>query len=161
MSNSPNHYSLLTPRSSTPSLSQLQTQVTRRRRRRNAIRIAILPLAILAVACVSLSLRTSSDTAELAQTNRIDQSAPRTNPQTAPPSISLPNNTSNEAPVRVFATLRANVPVYDWDQDSGDLQWIGWTQSKRVVPVDLSSYTSEELDQLNAMLVPKPNLVSL
>ncbi|MEM6471385.1 MAG: hypothetical protein AAF802_17620 [Planctomycetota bacterium] len=60
-----------------------------------------------------------------------------------------------EEPISVYARVRAEVPVFASDPETGRYIPVGWVETRDVVPVETETLSAAELDRLRFLLANK------
>lgn len=65
---------------------------------------------------------------------------------TAPPSQPTHHN------LKLYAKIRAETPVFTWDEERGAMVPVGWVRSTDRVPVELETFSQEQIQSLESVL---------
>lgn len=151
-------------------VDDLQTRQTQRNVRRK--RLAGAVSGSLVGLMVVLSLQTSLDeptapndgTAGLETSRSATASQPR-GKENAPPVIQPQRpqlaDTKPKPSIRLYANVRSTAPIFISDERTGALVPIGWLRQNGQIPVDLDSFSDEQVDGFHAVLNEVPQNVSL
>lgn len=138
------------PMSDPPSAKQLSQTVRKRRHRQMVIRQTAVGGCAVA-ACVLFFFRTNEPAKENAAENAIvavgpDHGVLDTNDVLDPASIKTPAMSPKqiEQKIRLLAKVRQPVPVFEVDEQSQSMRYVGWVEDELQVPVDLDHMPSEQ-----------------
>ena len=138
------------PDSATPTMHDLMQCVRSRRRRRHAVRISLAG-CVLTSCLVLLVTQRRQD----ANHNRAIQ-APVADSRPSEPAVSampLAANTDDRpTTMQLFARVRGDSPVFEFDTETKRLQHVGWVSSEQMVPIDMRYVPSQQQETFNAVL---------
>lgn len=149
--------SIPVPESATPAMEDLLQQVHRRRRRRSLARLGVA--AGVAAACVALVFVRSQGDIE----NNKRQPAPvvQVEPAMQNDLAVVPVQQRETARIRLFARVRGETPVFEFDRETRRMNHVGWVQSQQRVPIDMRYVPSQQQETFNAVLHRKADPFSL
>ena len=140
--------SLPVPASTTPTADSLLQRANRRRgKRKLTIGSIAMTLGCICTFAVLQNSVTDSETQLAVSDGEPSARQIVRTPETIPDQFNdLPNvrpeSTSPE--VRLFARVRQPVPVFELDEQTNQLQYVGWLEKQRRIPVDWQHVPSED-----------------
>lgn len=160
------------PDSEAPSLGGLQDQVAARQTRRNIRRKRLVGATagcLLGLFVVTFfQATTEAPTANINNVPPLSDSGPPERgdliaEQTLPDVHVSPRATVpiSQPSLRLFANVQASAPVFINDEQTGAFFPVGWLRSSGQIPVDLSAFSSEQMETFHAVLNDVPRNVSL
>ena len=147
------------PDSLPPTMQELARSVGRLRRRRRAIGGAALGFAL--TSCVVLLIvQWTRD----ANPDRVIQAAvadASVNESAVPAVAKAVISEEKPATIQLFARIRGDSPVFEFNRETKQLQQVGWLSSERMVPVDMRYVPSQQQETFNAVLDREGAMLSL
>lgn len=136
------------PASSPPTVSELAERLNhRKRRRKGAAAVAVATVGLLA----SFLLRPDSSESE-SHRDFVVESVRETVGSTSDGELKL----EDDAGIRLFATVRQSLPVFEVEKDTQLVHHVGWVDSESVIPIDLESVADDRREFLRAVLNDEP-----
>ena len=135
------------PLKNIPTVQEIEAR-SRRNRRKRLRSVGAWVTAGAALVAIGLATRRTSDSRELearsALSNRVAQ---------VPSQAMIAEPFKNPPPIRVYANVTADVPVFAADPATGHYVPVGWVETKDTVPVETGDFSADEIDRLRFLLM--------
>jgi hypothetical protein len=149
----PEAQSIPVPDSAPPTFLDLTNEVQRRRRRRTVTKAAVL--AVVTACVVLVVTHQPSDAIIDGQAMQVQdvQSDLAESPVTV--IAEAPKDENKPATMRLFARVRGDSPVFEFDRETKQMHHVGWVQSLQRVPIDMRYVPSHQQETYEAVLYSK------
>lgn len=150
---------MLVPDSAPPTFHDLMNEVQLRRRRRTVAKGAVL--AVVTACVVLVVTHQPSDAIIDGQTMQAQdmQSDLAESPVTV--IAEAPKDEDEPATMRLFARVRGESPVFEFDRETRQMLHVGWVQSLQRVPIDMRYVPSQQQETYEAVLSSQATPYSL
>lgn len=164
--------SMPVPDSVPPSLAEVTDRVSRRRKRRTFARAVALGSVVTACVVLAISVTRDDGAREVAEQRHLaeqrhvvanvpKQPEPKRSPATMVGDDQGPSRVEVVSPLRLFARVRGDSPVFQFNGETKKLQHVGWLRSQQMVPIDMRYVPSGQQDEFQAVLYREPTPLSL